>query len=219
MSVYLLSRNLVKHSEAREQEIKNQENLSEQADEQLIYSLCHLIIHVRPSDRSLRERTWFFQLSLAPSLLRSPDSTYLRSSWRPKKRGRLCRYHHQQNGSGCCKFQDQKTSQQQRSFFRHLADSPPTSQFSIVCLIFTIPTFVICRNDGIHSYLLLHQTTKPGCDPSVQLQRIPKVLRFDKHPIKIITEHLGVAFIDKAFTTNKERFLMSALDRTFSGLL
>lgn len=33
MSVYLLSRNLVKHSEAREQEIKNQENLSEQADE------------------------------------------------------------------------------------------------------------------------------------------------------------------------------------------
>lgn len=51
--------------------------------------------------------------------------------------------------------------------------------------------------------------------PVYSYKEYQKVLRFDKHPIKIITEHLGVAFIDKAFTTNKER----SLDRTFSGLL
>lgn len=115
------------------------------------------------------------------------------------------------NGSGCCKFPDQKTSR-----------FPSTScRLATYIEVFyrLLDIHNSYMNDGIKSYLLLHQTTKPGCDPCVQLQRIPKVLRFDKHPIKIITEHLGVAFIDKAFTTNKERFLMSALDRTFSGLL
>ena len=200
VSCYLLSRSLVKQGEGREQEIKTRKICpNKRMNSWFIPYVIWSFMSGGMDDLSEKEHglsCFLWRRLSGEKTLTQPNTvamatqkvtTKRRMWWKappmvvlpPPSPPVTARHRNCQTIQDAGDFQDHRHYRKPCTFpLTHIADLPPTSQPAIVCLIFPLLTFVICKNCGMHSYLFLHQTTEPDGDPSTKPQKNTKTAQF-----------------------------------------